>query len=190
MMSEMEELSPRLRQDLFTRLKKKRKQILWTGIAMTVAGAIAIIFPFVSSLSLTLFVGWLLVFVGAVGLFGAFSYEGTGPFFGALLLALVQLAAGAFIIFNPASGLVALTLMVAVIFMVEGAFKMLLAFEMRPEEGWVWTLISSIVSILAGVLIAAGLPGASTVVLGLLMGISFLSSGIYMIMIAQRFKGG
>ena len=189
-MTDAEELSPRLRQDLFARLGKKRKQILWTGIAMTVAGVFAILFPFVSSLSITFFVGWLLVFVGAVGLFGAFSYEGTGPFFGALLLALVQLGAGFFIVFNPASGLVALTLMVAVIFMVEGAFKLLFAFEIRPDDGWVWTLISAIVSILAGVLIAAGLPGASLIILGLLMGISFLSTGIYMIMFANRLKAG
>ena len=72
--------------------------------------------------------------------------------------------------------------------MIEGAFKMLLAFEMKPDGGWIWTLVSALVSILAGVLIAAGLPGASVVVLGLLMGISFLSTGIYMIMMARQLK--
>lgn len=187
-MSDTEGLSPRLRQDLFERLGKKRKQILWTGIGMAVIGAAAIIFPLVFSLSITLLVGWLFIIAGAVSLYGAFSYHGTGPFFGALLLSLLQIVAGFFIVFNPASGLVALTMMVAIVFMIEGAFKMMLAFDMRPEEGWGWTMVSALISIIAGVLIAAGLPGSSAIVLGLFMGVSFLSTGIFMIMVARRFK--
>ena len=187
-MSDPGELSPRLRQDLFARLTKNRSQILWTGIAMAAIGVAAIVFPFIFSLSITLLVGWIFIIAGAVSLYGSFSYHGTGPFFGALLLSLLQIAAGFFIVFNPGSGLLALTLMVAVVFMIEGAFKLLLAFEMKPEGGWIWALVSALVSILAGVLIATGLPGASVVVLGLLMGISFLSTGIYMIMMAQQLK--
>jgi uncharacterized membrane protein HdeD (DUF308 family) len=187
-MGDTGDVSPRLRQDLFARLEKNRAQILWTGIGMAIIGVGAIVFPFVFSLSLTLLVGWLFIIAGAVSLYGSFSYHGTGPFFGALLLSLLQIGAGFFVVFNPGSGLVALTLMIAVVFMIEGAFKMMLAFEMKPENGWVWTMISALVSTLAGILIAAGLPGSSAIVLGLLMGVSFLSTGIYMIMLARRFK--
>ena len=187
-MPDTEKLSPRLRQDLIQRLAAKKTQILWTGIAMVVIGIAAIAFPFVFSLSIALLVGWLFVIAGAVSLYGSFSYHGTGPFFGSLLFSLLQIAVGFIFVFNPASGLVALTLMVAVVFMIEGAFKMMLAFEMKPEEGWGWTLTSAIISIIAGGLIAMGLPGSSVLVLGLIMGVSFLSTGIFMIMLTRRFK--
>ena len=72
-------------------------------------------------------------------------------------------------VFNPVSGALALTILVAVIFMIEGAFEVGLAFDLRPEPGWGWTLFSAVISILAGVLIAAGLPGTSLFVLGLLL---------------------
>jgi uncharacterized membrane protein HdeD (DUF308 family) len=46
-------------------------------------------------------------------------------------------------------------------------------------------IVSAIVSVLAGLFIVARLPGASLVVLGLVIGINFLSTGFSMIMLAQ-----
>ena len=55
-----------------------------------------------------LLVGWVLLISGALTFFGSFSIHGTGPFFGALLLSLLSLAAGVFLLFNPLAGAVAL----------------------------------------------------------------------------------
>lgn len=187
-MSDSNELSPRMRQDFFARVSKKSKEIKWTGIAMVVAGLIAIFFPFISGVSITIMAGFLLIFAGAASLFGAFSIQGTGPFIGALLLGVLQLFAGFYVIFNPLPALVVFTLVIAIMFIVEGAFKTVFAFQLKPEAGWGWTLGSGIISVLVGILIASEWPAASLVVIGLFMGISFLSSGIYMIMLARRFK--
>lgn len=187
-MGELEGLSPRMRQDMFERLGKKRKQILWTGIAMAIIGVAAIIFPLFFSLSLTLLIGWFFIIAGVIGLYGSFSYHGTGPFFGAFILSLLQVAAGMFAVLNPGAALVVLTYMVALVLVIEGVFKLILAFQMKPEEGWGWTLFSALISIALGIMIATRLLESSTFIIGLFMGISFFSTGIFMIMLANRFK--
>ncbi len=82
-------------------------------------------------------------------------------------------------------GLVVLTLTIAVVFIFEGAYQTVAAFELRPAKGWGWMLVSAIISILVGLLIVSRLPGSSLIVLGLLIGVNFLSSGLSMIMLTR-----
>ena len=119
---------------------------------------------------------------------GAFSIHGTGPFFGALLLGLLSLAAGVFLLFNPLAGAVALTLMVGVILLWQGAFEIYFAFEMRPHTGWVGMLISGIASIVMALLIIVGWPGISVILLGILLGVNFISSGVGYIWVSRALK--
>jgi len=62
--------------------------------------------------------------------------------------------------------------------MFQGAFEIFFAFEMRPLPGWVGMLISGIASAVLAVLIVAGWPGVSLIVLGMLLGVNFLSTGL------------
>jgi uncharacterized membrane protein HdeD (DUF308 family) len=179
-------LSPRLRQDLFERLSTKKDAIYWTGVAMAVAGALALVFPVVTSFTVEIFIGWVLVIAGAATIYGAFSVEGTGPFFGQLLLGLLKLALGVYLLMHPGVGILALTLLLVAVFMVDGAVQFAFAFELRPKEGWGWVLLSAIVSVAVGLLIAAGLPGTSLIALGILVGVNFLSTGIALIMLSSK----
>jgi len=112
---------------------------------LLVLGIGAVIFPMVSTLVATVFIGWILLISGIVALAGSFSFHGAGPFFGALLLGLLSIAAAAFLPMNPLAGAVALTLMLGMIFMIQGAFELFFAFEMRPVPGWSGMLASAIV---------------------------------------------
>lgn len=179
-------LSPRLRQDLFERLSTKKDAIFWTGVAMTVAGVLALVFPVVTSLTVEIFIGWVLVVAGVATVYGAFSVEGTGPFFGQLLLGFLKLALGIYLIMHPGVGMLALTLLLVAVFMVDGAVQFAFAFDLRPKDGWGWMLLSAIVSVAVGLLIAAGLPGTSLIALGILVGVNFLSTGIALIMLSSK----
>lgn len=179
-------LSPRLRQDLFERLSAKKDAIFWTGVGLSIAGFLALLFPVISSLTVEIFIGWVLVIAGVATIYGAFSVEGTGPFFGQLMLGLLKLALGVYLITHPGVGMLALTLLLAAVFMVDGAVQFAFAFDLRPKDGWGWMLLSAIVSVAVGLLIAAGLPGTSLFALGLLVGINFLSTGIALIMLSNR----
>jgi len=174
---------------LHSRLRTGSQRLLWVGFVMVALGIAAIIWPTFSTLVATLFVGWMLLVSGIAALFGSFTIHGTGPFFGALLLALLSIAAGIFLLFNPRAGEVALTLMVGMIFVLQGAFETRLAFDLRPFPGWVPMLVSAIISIVMALLIAAGLPGISPFTLGILLGVNFISTGFGYISIARALKG-
>ena len=167
------------------RLRASSSHLLWFGIAMTVLGIVAIVFPIISTLVAALFVGWIFLVSGGFMFVGSFSIHGTGPFFGALLLSLLSLAAGVFLIFNPLAGEVALTLVVGVIFIFQGAFEIFFAFETRPHGGWVGMLISGLASVVLAVLIAAGWPTISLVALGILLGVNLITTGLGYIFISR-----
>jgi uncharacterized membrane protein HdeD (DUF308 family) len=170
------------------RLRASSSRLLWLGLGLLAVGILALVFPIFSTLVAALFVGWVFLVSGAFMLFGSFSIHGTGPFFGALVLSLLSIAAGIFLIFSPLAGAVALTLLVGVIFIFQGAFEIFFAFETRPHTGWVGMLISGIASVVMAVLIAAGWPAISLVVLGILLGVNLVTTGIGYILISRSLR--
>jgi len=170
------------------RLRESSGRLFWLGLAMVMLGIAAIVFPIVSTLVATLLVGWVFLISGGFTFFGSFSIHGTGPFFGALLFSLISIAAGVFLLFNPLAGAVALTLVVGVVFVLQGVFEISFAFEMGPHPGWVGMLISGIASVVMAVLIAAGWPAISAIVLGILLGMNFLSTGLAYIFVSRALK--
>jgi uncharacterized membrane protein HdeD (DUF308 family) len=170
------------------RLRESSGTLFWLGLAMVMLGIAAVAFPLASTLVATLLVGWVLLISGGLTFFGSFSIHRTGPFFGALLLSLLSIAAGVFLLFNPLAGAVALTLLLGVIFAFQGAFEIFFAIEMRPHTGWVGMLISGIASVVMSVLIAAGWPAVSVIVLGILLGVNFFSTGLAYIFVSRALK--
>ncbi|HXQ46445.1 MAG TPA: DUF308 domain-containing protein, partial [Caulobacteraceae bacterium] len=132
--------------------------------------------------------GWLLIISGALSLWVALSIRGAGPFFGALLFSLLSIAAGVFIIARPGVGALAITIALGSLFMVQGAFEAVFAFEVRPARGWGWMLLSAIASIVLSVIILSGLPAMSLVTLGILIGVNFISSGLAYLLVGGAVK--
>jgi uncharacterized membrane protein HdeD (DUF308 family) len=170
------------------RLKAASGSLFWLGLATLVLGIVALVFPVVSTLAATLFVGWILLISGVFALAGSFSISGTGPFFGALLLALLSIAAGVLLLLNPVGGEITLTLIVGALFMVQGAFEMVFAFELRPVRGWWAMLFSSIASIAVALIIVASWPRISIIALGVLLGVNFISTGLGYMFLSRALK--
>lgn len=170
------------------RLRESSDRLFWLGLVMLILGIGAIVFPMVSTLVATLLVGWVFLISGGFSFFGSFSIHGTGPFFGALLLSLISIVAGVFLLFNPLAGAAALTLVVGGVFVLQGVFEISFAFEMRPHPGWVGILLSGIASLVMSVLIAAGWPAISAIVLGILLGVNFISTGLAYMFVSRAIK--
>ena len=79
-----------------------------------------------------------------------------------------------------------LTLLLAAVFVIDGAAQLAMAFELRPMDGWGWLLLAAIVAIAVGILIAAELDAMSQITLGILLGVSFLTSGLARIAVSHR----
>jgi len=173
---------------LHRKLRSASRQLFWLGLVFIVLGVAGLVWPAFSTLVATLFVGWMLLGFGVLALLGSFAIHGTGPFFGALLLALLSIAGGVFLLVNPLAGELGLTLMMAGIFIFQGAFEVMFALDLRPHAGWVPMLLSAIVSIVVALLILGAWPGVSLVLLGILVGVNFVTTGIGYVMIAQALK--
>ncbi len=170
------------------RMRGASGRLLWLGLAMTVLGIAAVVFPMASTLVATLLVGWTLLFAGALTFIGSFSMHGTGPFFGALLSGLLSLAAGAFVVFNPLAGAVGLTLLIGIVFMIQGAFEIFFAFELRPLPAWWGMLLSGLASAILAIVIAGGWPAISAIALGILLGVNFITTGLGYIAVSRALK--
>jgi uncharacterized membrane protein HdeD (DUF308 family) len=170
------------------RLREASSKLVWLGLIMVLVGIAAIAFPIFSTLAATILAGWALLISGVAIFISSFWIHGTGPFFGANLFGLLSTAAGVFLLFNPFAGAVALTLLLGIMFMFQGASELVFALEMRPASGWVGMLLSGLASIALAIIIVTGWPGISLIALGLLIGINFLTTGFGYIFAARAFK--
>src|SRR5690349_21567814 len=94
-----------------------------------------------------------------------------------LLLGLLYAVAGAYLAFFPLTGIITLTILLAAMFLVEGVLEIVMAFRVRPHEGWGWLVLSGLIAVAAGALITLGLPSSAGWALGLLAGINLISIG-------------
>jgi uncharacterized membrane protein HdeD (DUF308 family) len=161
-------------------LKKYGNWFLVYGIVMAILGFLAIAMPGIASLASTIFIGWLLIAGGAIGLYADLSAGKDAPgFWWNLITALLYLAAGIVILVNPLAGVLTLTIVLAAYLLGGGAAKLFLAFSHKRDipQAWGWVLFSGIVDIILAVLIIAGLPGTAIWAIGLLVGINLLMMG-------------
>jgi uncharacterized membrane protein HdeD (DUF308 family) len=149
------------------------------GIVLVILGLLAILVPQVASLAVTIFLGWLFLISGVLGLVSSFWARGAPGFWWALLSAVLTIVVGALLLGWPIAGVLSLTYLLIAFFFIEGVATIMFAVEHRREltQGWVWMLVSGIITLALGVIILAGLPGTAAWALGLLVGIDMVFGG-------------
>jgi uncharacterized membrane protein HdeD (DUF308 family) len=157
---------------------------LGLGIVLLLAGGAAIVFPWVFTIAAKIALGWIFLIGGVVLVVHALSTTQWRGFLWSLLIGLLYVVAGAWLAFFPFTGIVTLTILLAALFLAEGALEVVLALRVRPHEGWGWLLLSGLVAVAVGVLIAYELPGSATWAIGLLAGVNLLSTGLSFIVLA------
>jgi uncharacterized membrane protein HdeD (DUF308 family) len=183
--------------DIDAALAEARRQIaehwgwfLALGIFLLLAGAVAILFPLLSTIAAKIMLGWIFLVSGVLLLIHAFSIQQWRGFLWELLLSVLYIVAGAWLAFFPFTGIITLTLLLAALFVAEGVLEVIMAVRVRPHEGWVWMLLSGLVAIVVGVLIAYELPSSAAWAIGLLAGINLLSTGVSFIVLALAGRRG
>jgi uncharacterized membrane protein HdeD (DUF308 family) len=169
-----------------TSLREHWKVFLIEGIILVILGALAILIPPLATLSVTIFLGWLFLISGVVGLVTTFQARQAPGFWWSLLSAVIGILAGIALIGWPLSGAVSLTLVAIVFFAVEGFATIMYALEHKRELSgrWGWMLVSGIVDLFLAAVIFAGLPGTAAWAIGLLVGINMMFGGVALIMMA------
>ena len=147
------------------------------GIAAILTGIAAIVLPHVATLATGFAIGVLFLANGVIGAVTAFRGRSGGRILVAFLLGVLGVAAGLVLLLEPFAGILALTLFLAAYLVATGILRGLLAWRLRPHDGWGLVAFGGALAVALGVLIATGLPGNAFWVLGLIVGIDLIFFG-------------
>jgi uncharacterized membrane protein HdeD (DUF308 family) len=147
------------------------------GVGLVALGILAIALPQLFTFGFDAILGLLLI-AGAVvhGVHAFQQRRWTGTLL-RLIVAALYLAAGVFILIRPRTGVLALTLILCAFLFAAGASRLVLAYHLSRHPGWVWTLVSGLLSILLGGLLFLGWPSTAAWAIGLLVGVDLLFAG-------------
>jgi uncharacterized membrane protein HdeD (DUF308 family) len=167
-------------------LKTHWKLFLFQGVVMVILGILAVAWPAVATLAVDIYVGWLFLISGTVGLVAMFSARDVLAFFWTLLTAALAMAVGVLLIWKPAEGAESLTIVLTAFFIAEGVFQIAGSFAYRDAMpgSWGWMFVSGISDLaLAGLLILYW-PVSAAWALGLLVGVNLITSGVAIVVTA------
>lgn len=159
--------------------------MLAAGVLIAILGVLAIVFPFVTGVSLSLLLGAVLVVGAIVHVAQAFSAGSWGGALWQILLGVVYAIAGIFLMANPIVGLVTLTILVITYLVVDGVVEIVMGFQARPAPGAWWVVASGAISLLLAGLLWVGLPATALWAVGLLFGVNLLVTGVSMMRVAR-----
>jgi uncharacterized membrane protein HdeD (DUF308 family) len=174
-----------------TTLGLGRKTSEWSmvwGIIMFICGILAIAMPLASSVGIVIVLAWLILVAGVSHLIFAFQSNSVGGFLWKVPLAIIYGCAGVYILMHPLLGVVSLTLLLAIFFVIEGIVEIVLYFNIHGAANAGWVLFDGIVTLILGFLIWRRWPSSSVWVIGTLVGISLIFSGISRFMLSSAVR--
>lgn len=158
-----------------TEIKRARRWLIGIGIVALIAGVVAIVVPIAASVTMTLFVGWLLMFWGVLGAVQAIrSPAPRSTKAWRMVDAVLALLVGFYLVVLPLSGTITLTFLLAVWFFATGLLSLWSAWQLRHAGGVALTVVDGVLSLVLGLLIAVSLPSSAAWAIGLLIGFYML----------------
>jgi uncharacterized membrane protein HdeD (DUF308 family) len=172
---------------------------LFEGVLMLVLGVLALIFPVLASAWITVIVAVGFLVGGIIGWVSNLARSrqlGRWYCFWRLVISTLFIVVGAWMIQQfrggPLEGgtvVASLAFAIGIVFIFEGVVSMLVALGHTQVSGWGWGLLNGIVTLILGVLIVTMQGWGLLWVIGVLVGISFLFSGLDLLAFSARFHG-
>src|ERR1700722_11626315 len=164
------------------------RAFLIEGIVLLVLGLFAIVIPVVATIAVEIFIGWVLLVSGVVGLISNFRMRGAPGFGWALFSAVIAIAAGVILLAWPLSGVLSLTLILTAFLTIEGVASIMMALTHRHgfSARWALLLVSGIIDLILAAMIFLGLPATAAWAIGLLVGINMVFGGSTLISMALQ----
>jgi len=156
---------------------------LSVGVALMALGIVATLTAGLSTIVAVDFFGWILVIAGAGVTLHAFWAKRWSGFFLQLFSGLLYLVAGWMLATHGELSAIALTLVIAISFVVQGAFRIGAALSTRID-GWDGLLVSGIITLLLGLMICNEWPLSGVWVIGLFVGIDMFFYGGWFVSLA------
>jgi uncharacterized membrane protein HdeD (DUF308 family) len=150
------------------------------GVVLTMLGIAGLAFAGVITLGAVLFLGWMFLVGGVIEIINAVIRKGWQGFWLDLLSGVLTLIAGVFILLHPVQGASVLTLLIGILFLIGGIFRVGAGVAMRnPYAGWF--VLQGVISLVLGLMIVANWPFTALWVIGTLVAIDLLITGLRLI---------
>ncbi|HEY9346811.1 MAG TPA: DUF308 domain-containing protein, partial [Inquilinus sp.] len=104
------------------------------------------------------------------------------------LLGSVEVVGGILIYINPLKGALAISLLIAVVFLVQGVVQIKLALRVRPQTGWGWLFAAGLVAFCVTATMIMKLNYANLYTPATIAGIALLVAGCAYIVIALAIR--
>ncbi len=148
-------------------------------------GVLAIARPGLASFAIEQFLGFIFIASGIALLLSAAFGKARKHRVLDFLSSALRLGVGILLIAKALNGVIAMTLVVAAIFLVEGIFGVIFALKFRGKNpAWIWLLLNALAAFVLGGMLLAHFPSDAAWAIGLLFGINSLILGVSLIMFA------
>ena len=154
---------------------------IW-GIILIIIGLICIAVPHFAGTATSMLIAISIIAAGIVTTVGAFQSDSWGMGILAIIWGIVMTLAGVYLLARPVLGMLSIALVLAIWFLIDGITEIIAAFQVSEGRGWL--LFGGIVSLLLAYIIYSDWPLSGFWVVGTLVGIRFLFSGLTMMMLA------
>ena len=160
------------------------------GILLSSCGVVAMLLPVFTTIALKYTLGAVFLIAAILHVDRAFVSVGWAASMWQALSAIALAVGGVLLLSHPLTGLLGITLLIALTLMFDGVFKIISGLRLRPNDGWIWIVAAGVSSIVVGVLIWNRLPSSAVTTVGLLVGISLLLSGLSYLIVGLRARLG
>ena len=161
---------------------------LVAGVLGVIGGVAALLDPVTATLTAEQIAGWVFLLMGVVHGIDSFRAQGWGGRLWALLLAAVFILFALALLAQPLRGVLALTLVAAVLLLGSGVSKIGLSFRLGRSVAFWTMLLSGILSAVLGAMVLINFPWSAAATLGIFLAVELLSSGLALIVMWQAVR--
>ncbi len=168
-------------------LQKRWARFVALGVMLIVLGFIALGYTAATTIATVVFIGWLMIIGGVAQAFHAFTCKAWGGFFIDLLIGILNAVVGFMVVAHPGATAVALTLIIVLLLIFGGLFRIAVALSM-PLQNRSWIFLNGLINLLLGVSIWHDWPVSGLWVIGMFLGIEMLFNGWSLVMLGLAAK--
>jgi uncharacterized membrane protein HdeD (DUF308 family) len=154
-----------------------------TGVIFIILGLISIIYPLYSSLGVEIFFGALFLFGGIFHIFGAFEDKHHENYIWNFAIGVFYILAGVYLLSNPIGGLLSLTIVLIILFYIQGILTVIYGFNQSKTPQRLWIIFSGLITIAIATIILLAYPISALWSLGILIGVNLLVFGVSILMV-------
>jgi uncharacterized membrane protein HdeD (DUF308 family) len=161
--------------------------MVW-AVLLAIAGLIALLVPLEVGISIAIVLSCLIIVAGVLHLIFAVVAGSFGGYLWRTLIGILYMAGGIYLFMHPVLSLVSFTIVLGVVFLVEGLLQIVAFFAIRSLPGSGWMLFDGIITVLLAALILFHWPSSAAWALSTIVGINLLMSGTtrFMYLLAHR----